>query len=110
MYSFRNPFRRQVNPDYRKLIKPLGEKGEPRLVLQYFFGEGEGGATPVPSPTPSPTPSATASPTPTPTITPTATITPTPSATPSEQYFILVENGDILQAENGDLLVLEAAP
>ena len=106
MYNFRNPFRRQVNPDYRKLIKPLGQKGEPRLVLQYFFGEGEGGATPVPSPTPS----ATASPTPTPTITPTATITPTPSATPPEQYFILAEDGNILQAENGDLLVLEAAP
>lgn len=99
MYNFRNPFRRQVNPDYRKLIKPLGEKGEPKLVLQYFFGEGAG-ETPVVSPTP--TPSAT--------ITPTPTLTPTPTPSPAVQYFILAENGDILQAENGDLLLQEVAP
>ena len=100
MFNFRRPnYRPKVNPDYRQLLKPLGEKKEPRLVAQYFMGEGSGTA-PVPSPSPTPTAS----------VTPTPTVTPTPSATPAVQYFILAENSDILQAENGDLLVLEAAP
>jgi len=100
MYNFRKPWKKQVNPDYRKLLKPLGEKGEPKLVLQYMFGEGQGGTTPVVSPTPTPSV----------TITPTPTLTPTPTPSPAVQYFILAENGDILQAENGDLLVQEIAP
>lgn len=103
MYNFRRPSRRQVNTDWGNVIKPLGEKKQPKLVLQYFFGEGEA-ATPVPSPTPTQTPAVSVSPSPTPTI------TPTPSATPPEQFFILVEDGNILQAENDDLLVLETAP
>jgi hypothetical protein len=82
------------------------------------------GPPPSPSPTPSFTPTASVTPTftptstitPTPTITPTetntptptitSTITPTPSATPVF-YYILAENTDILQAENGDFLEKE---
>lgn len=73
------------------------------LVGVIYYGS-KSGDEPIPSPTP--TPSSTI--TPTPTITP--TITPTPSATPPEQFFILTEGNDNLQAENNDLLILEAAP
>lgn len=67
------------------------------------------------TPTPTATPTSTLTPTPsvTPTFTPTATSTPTPtptltpSATPPEQFFILAENNDTLQAENNDLLTLQ---
>jgi hypothetical protein len=48
--------------------------------------------------TPSPSPSFT------PTSTPTSTPTPTPSPTPPPQYYILYENGDIMEAENNDLI------
>jgi hypothetical protein len=55
---------------------------------------------PVPpfSPTPTQTPSQT------PTLTPTKTPTPTP--TPAN-FFILYETGDVMEAENGDLIEYE---
>ena len=43
----------------------------------------------------------TPTPTNTPTNTPTTTITPTPTSTPVLQFFILIENGDILTAQDG---------
>ena len=59
--------------------------------------------TPTPTPTPSST-STVVTPTPTPTPSLTATITTTPTPTPSAavQYFILIQNGNILTAQNGD--------
>lgn len=76
-------------------------------------------ATPVPV-TPSPTPTAssipatptptetsvlpTPSPTGTPTSTPQVTTTPTPSPSPVVQNYLLFENGDIVETEQGDLL------
>lgn len=179
MFNYRRPnYRPKVNPDYRNLIAPLGQKKEPKLVAQFFMGEGAGTAPvetcfsysyfnpagfpqgvfytdcctgsqnpliqpgeyltfcsstaptpgallelissgtttdcsapcPSPSPTPSATPTQTPTQTPTPTPSVTPTFTPTPSATPVIQFFILAENGDTLQAENGDLLLQEAAP
>jgi hypothetical protein len=63
--------------------------------------------TPIPtsSETPTPTPTNTETPTPTvtetPTQTPTNTETPTPTPTPTEPFFILAQNGDILTAQDG---------
>jgi hypothetical protein len=63
--------------------------------------------TPIPtsSETPTPTPTNTETPTPTPTETPTQTPTntetPTPTPTPTEPFFILAQNGDILTAQDG---------
>jgi len=55
------------------------------------------------TPTPTVTPSQTKTPTQTPTntITPTNTKTPTPTPTPTEPFFILIQSGDILTAQNG---------
>jgi len=53
--------------------------------------------TPTPSPSPTPTPTITPTPTPTPTITP----TPTPTPTSTEPFFILIQSGDILTAQDG---------
>lgn len=60
--------------------------------------------TPTSTITPTPTQTETSTPTPTPTIT--STQTPTPSPTPVF-YYILAEDSDILQAENGDFLEKE---
>jgi hypothetical protein len=55
--------------------------------------------TPIPGPTPTPTV------TPTPSITtsqtPTQTLTQTPTPTPTEPFFILIQSGDILTAQDG---------
>jgi len=51
------------------------------------------------TPTPSVTAQVTSTPTPTPTVTPTKTPTPTPTST--EPFFILIQNGDILTAQDG---------
>jgi hypothetical protein len=76
-------------------------------------------ATPTITPTETPTHTPTSTPTETPTNTPTTTQTPTitmtqtgtqtPTPTPTEviTYFILSESGDILQAENNDLIEYE---
>jgi hypothetical protein len=47
--------------------------------------------------TPTPTPTTTS----TPTVTPTNTKTPTPTPTSTEPFFILIQNGDILTAQDG---------
>jgi hypothetical protein len=65
--------------------------------------------TPTPTPTvtetPTVTPTNTETPTPTntetPTPTPTNTETPTPTPTPTEPFFILIQSGDILTAQDG---------
>jgi len=58
-----------------------------------------------PTPTPSVTPTNTETPTPTvtetPTLTPTNTETPTPTPTQTEPFFILIQSGDILTAQDG---------
>ncbi len=70
-------------------------------------------ATPTPTltttPTNTTTPTETPTNTPTPTYTPTSTptSTPTPTQTGVITYFILAESGDILQAENNDLIEYE---
>jgi hypothetical protein len=55
--------------------------------------------TETPTSTPTETPIPTSSETPTPT--PTNTETPTPTPTPTEPFFILAQNGDILTAQDG---------
>ncbi len=71
--------------------------------------------TPTSSPIP-PSPSVTSTPTTTPTsspippspsVTTTPTTTPTPTPSPVVQYFILYETGDVMEAENGDLIEYE---
>jgi hypothetical protein len=62
-------------------------------------------ATPTETPTATPTVTPTHTPTNTPTFTPTTTATPT--ATLSEQFYILDEGGDNIQAENDDLIEYE---
>jgi hypothetical protein len=61
--------------------------------------------TPTSSETPTVTPTNTETPTPTntetPTPTPTNTETPTPTPTPTEPFFILIQSGDILTAQDG---------
>ena len=67
--------------------------------------------TETPTSTPTETPIPTSSETPTPTVTPTQTITPTNTETPTptptitptstEPFFILIQNGDILTAQDG---------
>jgi hypothetical protein len=61
--------------------------------------------TPTSSETPTVTPTNTETPTPTvtetPTLTPTNTETPTPTPTPTEPFFILIQSGDILTAQDG---------
>lgn len=67
--------------------------------------------TETPTQTPTLTPTITETPTETPTQTPTETPTQTPTLTPTptspEQYYLLAETGDILQAENNDLIEIE---
>jgi hypothetical protein len=53
--------------------------------------------TPIITPTPTVTPTTTS----TPTVTPTNTKTPTPTPTSTEPFFILIQNGDILTAQDG---------
>jgi hypothetical protein len=75
----------------------------------YISIEINGNVTPTPTPTETPTPTNTETPTNTPTntVTPTSTITPTPTntqtptPTSTEPFFILVQNGDILTAQDG---------
>jgi len=59
----------------------------------------------TPTPTNTNTPTITSTPTPTttstPTVTPTNTKTPTPTPTSTEPFFILIQNGDILTAQDG---------
>lgn len=63
-------------------------------------------ATPTHTPTATITPTITATPTFTPTAT--QTMTPTPTETlPLETYYILYETGDVMEAENGDLIEYE---
>ena len=64
---------------------------------------------PVVTNTPTPSITRTVTPTRTPTRTPTntPTNTPTPSPTPGLTFYILDENGDVLEAENGDLIEYE---
>lgn len=64
----------------------------------------DGSPTPPVTPSPTPTPSVTppVSPSPTPTTTPTNT--PTPSPSPAVADYLLYENGDIIETEQGDLL------
>jgi hypothetical protein len=57
--------------------------------------------TPTPSPTFTPTPTPTFTPTPSPTFTPTPTPTFTPTPTQTEPFFILIQSGDILTAQDG---------
>jgi hypothetical protein len=59
--------------------------------------------TPTNTSTPTVTPTITETPTntPTPTVTPTNTKTPTPTPTSTEPFFILIQNGDILTAQDG---------
>lgn len=86
---------KRVNPVNRPLdTRKVGVQ----LIAQFIYDVSP--ETPTISPSVTPTPSVTATPAP----------TPTPSATPPAQYFILAESGDILQAENLDLLVLQSAP
>ena len=62
--------------------------------------------TPTPSITPTTTPTPTSSPiSPSPSVTSTPTPTPTPS--PVGGFFILYETGDVMEAENGDLIEYE---
>lgn len=68
--------------------------------------------TPTPSTTPgaspTPTPSITPTFTVTPTITQTQTLTPTPTPTPQTfEIYIMDQLGNIIQTQNGDLLILE---
>jgi hypothetical protein len=58
-------------------------------------------ATPTPTPTPTNTPTPTPTTTSTPTVTPTNTKTPTPTPTQTEPFFILIQSGDILTAQDG---------
>jgi hypothetical protein len=75
----------------------------------YISIEINGNVTPTPTPTETPTPTNTETPTNTPTntVTPTSTITPTPTntqtptPTSTEPFFILIQNGDILTAQDG---------
>lgn len=60
-------------------------------------------ATPTSSPIP-PTPSVSATQTSTPQPTGTPTNTPTPSSSPAVSEYLLFENGDIVETEQGDLL------
>jgi hypothetical protein len=53
--------------------------------------------TETPTNTPTPTPTTTS----TPTVTPTNTKTPTPTPTQTEPFFILIQSGDILTAQDG---------
>jgi hypothetical protein len=53
----------------------------------------------TPTPTNTSTPTVTPTTTSTPTVTPTNTLTPTPTST--EPFFILIQNGDILTAQDG---------
>lgn len=73
----------------------------------------------LPTQTPTPTPTITSTMTATPTVTPTETPTQTPTLTPEptrtptptpNYYFILAENGDVLDTEGGDSLVQESYP
>ena len=70
--------------------------------------------TPAPTVTPTstltPTPTATpgGSPTPTPSFTPTTTATPTPTSTPQTFFvYIMDQQGNIIETQNGDFLILE---
>lgn len=58
----------------------------------------------TPTETPTQTPTETPTSTPTPTITDTPTQTPTPSPTTGGANYLLFESGDIVEAENGDLI------
>jgi len=60
--------------------------------------------TPTPTETPTQTPTNTPTETPTNTPTETPTNTPTPSPTPPPQYYILFQNGNIMEAQNNDLI------
>jgi len=55
----------------------------------------------TPTPTNTSTPTVTPTTTSTPTVTPTNTLTPTPTPTPTEPFFILIQSGDILTAQDG---------
>ncbi len=98
--------------------------GENRAILDTIVSYVSDGPAPTPTPsptsvTPTPTPTITKTPTLTPTLTSTptntptqtSTNTPTPTLTPSPSsvitFYILSEAGDILQAENGDLIEYE---
>jgi hypothetical protein len=89
----------------KNLLAPLSKKEGHRANtwVPIIMNVQKDGATPVPPISPSATPTFT--PTQTPTLTPTLTLTPTPSQIIT--YYLLAESGDILQAENNDLIEYE---
>lgn len=101
--------------DLNNLLRPLGQKTGHRantwIPIVMDVPEETSGPVPSFTPTATQTPTPTNTPTFTPTNTPTSTITPSPTYTPTLTptasqitYFILAETGDILQAENNDLI------
>lgn len=76
---------KRINPVVKDLMSPLDTNKVGLHLVAQFIIDGDGpGVTPNPTPTPTPT--------------------------PAPQFFILTESSDTLQAENNDLLVVEAAP
>jgi hypothetical protein len=94
--------------DLNNLLRPLSQKKGHRantwVPIIMNVPEETSGPAPSFTPTQTITQTPTFTPTNTPTLTPTITLTPTPSQI---TFYILAETGDILQAENNDLIEYE---